>query len=289
MGVLSLSFLWGDSINRLFLGLLIERGLGWRGTFAVAGLVMLAILIVNAIFLKEAPREVGLDEPADPPSDVLSDRGRDSSASGPMGVALGLMKRPAFALVCLLSLGLTLVRESFNTWSATYFAEGVGLPPGESARLSAVFPLFGGASVLLAGHASDRLGRGGRAALMVVALIAAAAALGGLGLLDPKGPKAAPIALVSLVGLLIIGPYSYLAGAMALDLGGKRGAASASALIDFVGYLGGALAGSAVAGVSVRHGWSGVFGRLAAVALASAVAAAWLWFIQRRAIPRPAP
>jgi hypothetical protein len=41
----------------------------------------------------------------------------------------------------------------------------------------------------------------------------------------------------------MIGPYSYLAGAIALDLGGKAGGATTSGTIDAVGYLGEILAG----------------------------------------------
>jgi OPA family glycerol-3-phosphate transporter-like MFS transporter len=54
-------------------------------------------------------------------------------------------------MVCLLSLGTTLLRETFNLWTPTYFAEYVGLSNAEAASRSALFPLFGGVSVLVAG------------------------------------------------------------------------------------------------------------------------------------------
>jgi OPA family glycerol-3-phosphate transporter-like MFS transporter len=65
-----------------------------------------------------------------------------------------------------------------------------------------------------------------------------------------------------------------LAGAIALDFGGKRGGATASGLIDTVGYLGGAFAGVGTAHVAAALGWRGVFLALAAVAWLSAVVAA---------------
>ena len=71
----------------------------------------------------------------------------------------------------------------------------------------------------------------------------------------------------------MIGPYSYLAGAISLDFGGKHGSATASGLIDCAGYLGGVLAGSSVAGISVASGWKGAFAALAAVSLVSSIAA----------------
>jgi len=37
------------------------------------------------------------------------------------------LRSPAFWIVCGLSLGCTLLRETFNTWTPTYFTEVVGL------------------------------------------------------------------------------------------------------------------------------------------------------------------
>jgi len=79
---------------------------------------------------------------------------------------------------------------------------------------------------------------------------------------------------VAAVAFLILGPYSYLAGAIALDFGGKQGSATASGFIDGVGYLGGVLAGNTVAHVSVAYGWKGAFTSLAVVAWLSSLAAA---------------
>ena len=40
MGVISLSFLFGDALARSFMGCLIDAGLGWRGVFWVAAGVL---------------------------------------------------------------------------------------------------------------------------------------------------------------------------------------------------------------------------------------------------------
>jgi len=91
-----------------------------------------------------------------------------------------------------------------------------------------------------------------------------------------------PIVLLGVVGLGLLGPYSYLAGAMALDIGGKKGGATSSGLIDGVGYLGGVLAGDSVARISVHYGWGGVFAALAMMSGASALAACVLFVNQKR-------
>ena len=102
---------------------------------------------------------------------------------------------------------------------------------------------------------------------------------------DFEGSKLWPVALVTSIGFLLIGPYSYLAGAISLDFGGKQGASTASGFIDGIGYLGGMMAGDSMARISVRYGWSGAFLALAGVSLLSS-ATALIFLLEQR---RPAP
>jgi phosphonate degradation associated HDIG domain protein len=187
--------------------------------------------------------------------------------------------------VCALSLGLTLLREAFNTWTPTYFAEGLGLSRADAAGASALFPFFGGISVLLAGFLGDRLGRAGRAWIILGGLAFAGLGLLALGLGDFGGSPRGPIALVASVAFCLLGPYSYLAGAISLDLGGKQGGATASGFVDSAGYLGGAFAGWGLARTSLAFGWRGVFLVLAGIAWASATVASIYLLAQRRAAP----
>ena len=88
---------------------------------------------------------------------------------------------------------------------------------------------------------------------------------------------------MTLVAFLLIGPYSYLAGAISLDFGGKQGCATAAGLIDGVSYLAGVLSGSTMAHLAVSYGWNAMFLLLAGVAFcSSAVAAASLWMLRAR-------
>lgn len=283
MAILSLSYLFGDAASRAVLSLLIRHGLGWRGVFAAAACVLLGLLALNARLLKETPSQFGLPEPPADPSGVYGKAGGEPTPPGLAALLGPLLRSAAFWLVCLLSLGLTLLREAFNTWTPTYFVEAVGLKAADAAGLSGLLPLAGGISVLLAGYLGDRLGRGGRAAIILIGLALAGGVLTVLGFADFGRSIRWPVALVTAVAFLLLGPYSYLAGAIALDFGAKRGGGTASGLIDAVGYLGGALAGVGTAQVAGAMGWRGVFLALAAVAwLSSAVAAVFL-IGQRRA------
>ena len=144
---------------------------------------------------------------------------------------------------------------------------------------------------MLAGWLSDRLHRGGRAAIITIGLVLGGITLFAIGAVR-AGDASRGVFLVGLAGFLLIGPYSYLAGAISLDFGGSRGAASACGIIDGVGYLAGIMAGDTLARVVGAWGWPTAFRALAVVAWAAAGVGIVFWIIQqskvraeRRVIP----
>ena len=138
--------------------------------------------------------------------------------------------------------------------------------------------------MILAGYLGDRLGPRGRAAIIFWGIVLCALALALLGSTSFHGRPRAALVLVVSVGFLLIGPYSYLAGAISLDFGGRRGGATACGIIDGVGYLfGSVVAGNVVAGLSDKLGWHGVFFMLAGVAAVTGLVAAWFLGSQLRA------
>jgi len=259
MGIISLSYLFGDAASRQFMAILIGAGMTWRGIFLVAATVLLALFGLNAVLLKESPLRIGAPEPQSNPLNLFGGGQEKPAPPGIKALLAPFLKSKVFWVVCLLSLGMTLIRESFNLWTPTYFTDAVGLSKAEAAQKSALFPLVGGLSVLLTGYLGDRLGRSGRAAIILVGLLLTGAVLFALGYADFHGSRLMPVFLVATVGFLLIGPYAYLGGAIALDFGGKQGSGTASGLIDGVGYLGGVLAGDSIARVSVSYGWHGAF------------------------------
>jgi len=60
-----------------------------------------------------------------------------------------LLRSRAFLLVCLLSLGCTIIRETFNTWTPVYLRDYLGYTTGNAAGMSAVFPAVGAISVVV--------------------------------------------------------------------------------------------------------------------------------------------
>lgn len=286
MAVLSLSYLFGDAASREIMSELLNHGMGWRGIFFTVAALLAVLLVANLLLLRETPQERGLPAPRTNPLNVYA--GEDRRAEAAAKPALIEILKPLLAsrffwLVCLLSLGTTLLRETFNLWTPTYFVEFVGLSNADAASRSALFPLFGGISVLLAGFVSDRLGLNGRSLVLFGGLASGSCCLFLLGQVHRHGNPLVPVALVALVGFLLMGPYSYLAGAMSMDFGGEKGSATAAGIIDGVGYLAGVLSGDTMARITVRYGWRNAFLALAAVCLLTAVVALVLAASQRRA------
>jgi len=283
MGILSLSFLFGDAASREFMSWLIGAGLGWRGVFCVAAATLGLLLLASLLLLRETPEEIGYPEPPANPANLFHSEGEKHTPESLRSLLGTFGRSRVFWLVCLISCGITILRETFNLWTPTYFTQSVGLTVADAAQKSALFPLFGGISVLVAGVLGDRLGKGGRAAIISCGMLLAAVLLFLLAFGRFGSSKLVPVVLVTLVAFAMTGPYSYLAGAISLDFGGKQGSATASGLIDATGYLGGVLAGSSFASVSVRWGWRGGFAALAVVAALSSIAGAGYLNHQSRA------
>jgi sugar phosphate permease len=287
MALVSLSFLFGDAGCRWAMSQLMAHGVGWRGVFVFAAGCLAVLLLANLLLLRETPQERGLPAPLVNPRNVYAaavSEGANTSLEI-TAILRPLFSSLAFWLVCALAFGTTLLRETFNLWTPTYFVQYVGLSSSAAASRSALFPLCGGISVLLGGYLSDRLGSGGRNIIVVLGMAGCTACLVLFGFVPAHGDPLAPTLLIALSGFMLLGPYSYLAGAMSLDFGGERGSATAAGVIDGFGYIAGWLSGDTVARISVAFGWRYAFESLSVVSLFTAILALGLTFHQRGASP----
>ena len=126
MAVLSLSYLFGDAISRAIMSFLLAHGFGWRGVFAAGAGLLSVILFCNLIFLRDSPQSYHLPSPEENPLNLFSDASAARTAKH-VAIFRILLSSYAFWLVCGLSLGTTLLRETFNLWIPTYFTQMVGM------------------------------------------------------------------------------------------------------------------------------------------------------------------
>jgi OPA family glycerol-3-phosphate transporter-like MFS transporter len=280
MAFLSLSFLFGDIVAKLLLGQLIKIDIGWRELFFVAAALLAIIACISFFMVKNKPEEVGYKSPDVNPDNLFV---KDEQSERPQSLRellLPYFKSLPFLLMLAMSFGLTAIREAFNFWIPTYLFESTGFTEGEASQFSAAFPVFGMVSIMGAGYLSDTLLKGKRGALIALACVPITLVLCMMGL-GLKG-EIIPLVLISLAGLLLLGPYSFLAGAMSLDMGGRKGAATASGLMDAIGYVGGTLAVWLTGRLAERSGWNSAFIVLAATAAFTALAAFIYYLTQER-------
>jgi len=282
VGILSVSYLIGDAVARQCMGLLIKLGSGWQTLFYFAAAVAALLFLANLLFLRESRTLRGHAEATANPLNLFA-----AFESRPDGVAtllMPLLGSRAFLLVCVLSLGCTIIRETFNIWTPVYLRDYLGYTTSNAAGMSAVFPGVGAVSVIVAGWLSDRLGVNGRALLLCLGLATASAAL--LVLMSMRSGTSGsllPLVAIGAIAFCLLGPYAFLGGAFALDFGGKQASAVSSGIIDGIGYLGAVVAGDSVARLSVAFGWQGVFIALAAVSALAALGAARLYYLNASA------
>ena len=282
IGILSISYLVGDAAARQSMGALIERGFAWQVLFWFAAGVTGLILAANLVFLGESRTAAGFPEAKPNPLNLFA--GTESPPSSVGALLYPLLRSRAFLIVCALSLGCTIIRETFNIWTPLYLKDYLGYSTSKAAGMSAVFPGVGAVSVLASGWLSDRLGANGRSILLFVGLSATAAAL--LLLMSVRAGTSSsllPLLGIGAIAFCLLGPYSYLGGAFALDFGGKQASAASSGIIDGIGYLGAVAAGDSVARISVAVGWRGVFIALSAVSAIAAIGAGYLCYLSAKA------
>jgi len=272
MGGLSTSYELGN-VCALVLSGVIGARFGWRALFLVNPL-LLALVGVVAFFTLEgrpATEEVQAEAAS------TEDRPRLGE------VLAALAQQPAFWFGLGLSFLLTFARSGFLAWTPMFLAEVTGKVQGGIVK-SAIFPAAAVVSALAVGRYSDRLGPGRRAPVMTVMLALLTVAV---LVLAHYGTRSAALAfpMIGVCGLMLLGPYSLLGGAVSLDVAGKTGAATAAGLVDGVGYLGGSLAGILMGFLAKRWGWAAAFYAIAVAALLGALlAAVWSRLSMRRAI-----
>ena len=78
--------------------------------------------------------------------------------------------------------------------------------------------------------------------------------------------------------------YTFLSGAIALDMGGRRGSSTAAGLADGVGYLAGMLSGYGVGQVAQSQSWDVVFDGLFTASWLTSLAGLLYWFATRKPV-----
>lgn len=284
MGLWCTNYAVGGLIASAYAGYIVHVA-GWRASFLIPALTLFGIWLLFFFLQRNRPEDLGLapievyhSEPLE--AVVAKDReGNDSTSR--WAIILEVLRSPMVLLLCLVYFCLKPARYAILFWGPKYVHDRLETGALGSGLISALFELAGPFSVLLAGIISDRLFGSRRMPVSVICLALLAVVLFALDRL-PANAWVLGTCLF-LIGLLTYAPDSLVSGTAAIDFGSKRGASTASGLINGAGSIG-ALAGGTLPGFfQAQGGWQAVFTLLGGSALFAALLLLPKW----NAVPKP--
>jgi OPA family sugar phosphate sensor protein UhpC-like MFS transporter len=251
MGFWCTNYALGGFFASVLAGYAAQR-FGWRFAFFIPAGILLIIWGLFLLFQRNRPEDVGLPpieqyrgeresviDPGDAP---------DSEVEGSWNVVAEVLRNRMVWLLALVYFLVKPTRYLLLYWSPVYVNELLGTGTASSGFLGSLFDLAGPIGTLAGGLISDRLFKSKRIPISVLSLFCLAAFMASFRFLP-----ATRLAIGSgmfLIGFLIYIPDSLIAGAASIDFGTRKGASTASGLVNGLGSIG------QIVGVTLP-GWAG--------------------------------
>ncbi len=269
-GLLSLSFVFGGALATAFAGLVAKLSHdSWQAVLAWPSVVLALMLAGCAVVLPKTPRAM-----AKPAADAPD----GASVRAPRLPLLSLFCERRFLVLLALSFTLTLLREIFNFWAVDFIRSESGSPLSNAvaALIATPFDLCGAVGIVLMGWVFGRLDPVRRQYLLVAILLTLNLVLLGLPYVFDRGIWVLA-AGIGAIGFLVYGPYSLLAGVLAVEVRGKESAATVAGFVDGTGYLAGFLSGTLFGYLLTAGGYRLGFGFMAGLTAVSAILCLFLY------------
>lgn len=264
MGLWCTNYALGGFIATVFAAYVAQLW-GWRYAFYAPALVLLVIWVLFFFLQRNRPEDIGLPpietyhhekEPVLQPGENPA-----QEAEGSWKVIVQVITNPMVLLLAAVYFFMKPARYAILLWGPKYLNERLGTSVTQSGVLGALFELAGPVSVLVAGVLSDKLFQSRRMPISVICLVLMSVVLFAIDKLPVS--KLWFGAALFLMGLLIYAPDSLVSGTAAVDFGTKKGASTASGLVNGCGSVGAILGGTIPGFFEKRWGWDGVFTLLA--------------------------
>ena len=200
----------------------------WRACFFIGAAVLAGCWVVFWTLQRNRPEDVSL-APVE----------AEPTALAPLESSFGLSKGAwtNLLLIAAFYFFAKFIRYAIWSWAAYFLQENFHLSSARSNLYATVFDVMGMPGAYVTGWLSDRVFTGRRGEISVIMMVAMTlsavllVAFGGTSVFLFTG-------LLGLVGFTLYGPDSLLTGAGAMDLGSKRQAVFAAAMISGFGSLG---------------------------------------------------
>ncbi len=235
MGAWSTNFTVGSLASAAVFGLVlgdldpIEQP--WQRPFYVGAAVLAVIWVQYYLLQRTRPEDVGL-VPIDDPVTAL-----DESKLADDKVELSREQWTNVLIVGGFYFFVKLVRYAIWGWAAYFLEVKYGLQGKDANIYSIAFDVCGVPGVYVTGWLSDRFFGSRRGEVALIMMIGMTAATGLLMAFGGSGVVVFTV-LLGVVGFFLYGPDSLLTGAGAMDIGNRRTATFATAVISGFGSLG---------------------------------------------------
>ncbi len=273
MGWWATNYTIGGLIGAPIAGLAASYFLDWRYAFFVPAIILAVIMILFFLLQKNKPEDIGLPtiEEYHNEDQLSKDTTNDEISSAPEEGSwksiIEVIKNPMVIRLGAVYFFIKPTRYAILFWGPLYVSESLGTGMAESAFVNAAFFLAGPFSVLAAGYASDKIFQSRRMPYCVISMFVLAILLFFFNDLASVHSSLVSAGLLFSVGFLIYGPDSLVSATAAVDFGTRKGASTASGVINGMGSIG-AIAGGTIPGFfKDSWGWDGVFMFLSASVL----------------------
>lgn len=264
MGLWSTNYPLGGLIASVIAGAAGDA-FGWRYAFFVPAAGLVVVLVLFLLLQRNRPEDVGLPPieefhheapaivavPAETPT--KTDAPVESDKKSSWQLILEVMTNPMVLLLSAVYFLLKPTRYAILFWGPKYVNARLGSGMMESGLVSALFELAGPVGALVAGLLSDRLFGTRRVPVIVISLVLLSAVLFSFDQLPPN--RWAMGIGFFMIGLLLFGPDSLVAGTASVDFGTKRGASTASGLVNGWGSVGAVIGGTMFGWISSHIGF----------------------------------
>lgn len=277
MGLWCTNYALGGFLATAIAGLAADR-FGWRYAFWIPAAVLFCVWVLFIVLQKNRPEDVGLpsieEYHGEREAVLVETEAPDEEPDGSWKVIREVFTNRMVWLLAFVYFLLKPTRYLVLFWSPVYVNERLGTGSASSAILGSMFELAGPASVLFGGYMSDRVFHSRRMPMSVIALVGLAVLLFFFDDL-PNTQLALGLGFFG-IGFLIYIPDSLVSGTAAIDFGTKKGASTASGLINGCGSIGAIIGGTMpgwierVIGQDVDK-WNGIFVGLSISILIAAI------------------
>jgi OPA family sugar phosphate sensor protein UhpC-like MFS transporter len=243
----------------------------WRFAFFGPAAALLGVWLAFLFLQKNRPADVGLPSIEDYHGEdqaVLEEGARpEDDVEGSWEVILRVLKNRNVLFLSLLYSLIKPTRYLILLWGPMYINERLGTGMAMSGALSVLFEITGAVAILVAGYASDKLFRSRRMPYSTICLFLLAMILFFFDTIVNSTQSSLALGLLlCALGFLLYGPEALISAMAPLDFGTKKGASTASGLVNALGSLTSAVMSTfGAAWIKERWGWNTLFIILACV------------------------